>query len=142
MKTNWPSLRKVDRLRILNGWNSSSRSVRNLSLLLGLIVCLSTATRSPAQAPDPGAHQDAQAAREKLLKASDELDNIQANSESTKASVDAMKPQITALQATVTELQTENAALKQQLADMQTAFDNTRPTRPRSGRPSSTTSPP
>ena len=92
-------------------------------LLLGLIVCLTTATRSPAQVPDPGVDQDAQAAREKLLKAADQLDNIQANSESTKVTLDAMKPQVAALQATVTQLQTENAALKQQIADMQTAFD-------------------
>jgi septal ring factor EnvC (AmiA/AmiB activator) len=88
-----------------------SRSVRIFLLLLGLIVGLSTATRSLAQAPDPGAQQDAEAAREKLLKASDELDNIQANSESTKTSVDAMKTDVTALQANVTQLQTENAAI-------------------------------
>ena len=92
-------------------------------LLLGLIVGLSTATLALAQVPDPGVDQDAQAARDKLLKASDELDNIQANSEQTKVSLDAMKPQITTLQANITELQTENAALKQQLADLQTAFD-------------------
>ena len=92
-------------------------------LLLGLIVNLATASISPAQVPDPGVDQDAQAAREKLLKASDELDNIQANSESTKVTLDAMKPQVAALQATITQLQTDNAALKQQLADMQAAFD-------------------
>ena len=74
-------------------------------------------------AQDPGAQQDAEAAREKLLKAEDELDNIQANSETTKTSVDGMKADVATLQATVTQLQSDNAALKQQLADMQAAFD-------------------
>ncbi len=63
----------------------------------------------PAQ--DPGAQQDAEAAREKLLKASDELDNIQANSEATKTSVDGMKTDVAALQDSVTKLQADNAAL-------------------------------
>jgi LysM repeat protein len=76
-----------------------------------------------AQAQDPGAQQDAEAAREKLLKAEDELDNIQANSETTKSSVDGMKTDVASLQAEVTKLQSDNAALKQQLADMQSALD-------------------
>jgi len=74
-------------------------------------------------AQDPGAQQDAQAAREKLLKAADQLDNIQANSETTKSAVDNMKADVTRLQATVTQVQTENETLKQQLADLQAAFD-------------------
>jgi len=73
-------------------------------------------------AQDPGAQQDAEAAREKLLKAEDELDNIQANSEATKTSVDGMKNDVATLQANLTQLQTDNAALKQQLADLQAAF--------------------
>ncbi len=75
------------------------------------------------QAQNPGAQQDAEDAREKLLKAADQLDNIQANSESTKASVDAMKADVTKLQADVTQMQSDNAALKQQLADLQASFD-------------------
>jgi len=71
---------------------------------------------------DPGAQQDAEASREKLLKAEDELDNIQANSEATKTSVDGMKNDVATLQANLTQLQTDNAALKQQLADLQAAF--------------------
>jgi regulator of replication initiation timing len=71
----------------------------------------------------PGALQDEEAAREKLLKASDQLDNIQANSEATKTSVDGMKSDVAALQAAVTKLQTDNAALRQQLADTQAALD-------------------
>jgi LysM repeat protein len=77
----------------------------------------------PAQVPDPGAAQDEEAAREKLLKASDQLDNIQANSEATKNSVDGMKTDVATLQATVTKLQGDNDALKQQLTDLQSAFD-------------------
>ena len=69
------------------------------------------------------AQQDAEAAREKLLKAEDELDNIQANSEATKTSVDGMKTDVAALQADVTKLQGDNAALKQQVADLQSALD-------------------
>jgi len=75
------------------------------------------------QAQNPGAQQDAEAAREKLLKASDELDNIQANSEATKNSVDGMKADVTALQENVTKLQSDNAALRQQVADLQAALD-------------------
>ncbi len=75
------------------------------------------------RAQDPGAAQDAEAAREKLLKASDELDNIQANSESTRTAVDGVKTDVASLQQNVTTLQNENAALKQQLADLQAAFD-------------------
>jgi citrate synthase len=78
---------------------------------------------SRGQSQDPGAQQDAEAAREKLLKASDELDNIQANSEVTKTAVDGMKADVTALQAAVTKLQGDNAALSQQVTDLQSAFD-------------------
>jgi len=75
------------------------------------------------QAQDPGAQQDAEAAREKLLKAADQLDNIQANSEATKTSVDGMKTDVATLQGDVTQLQSDNAALRQQVADLQAALD-------------------
>jgi regulator of replication initiation timing len=75
------------------------------------------------QAQNPGARQDAEAAREKLLKAADQLDNIQANSEATKMSVDGMKADVAKLQSDVTKLQGDNAALRQQLADLQVALD-------------------
>jgi LysM repeat protein len=90
-------------------------------LFLALILCGSATPSLRAQ--NPGAQQDAEAAREKLLKAADQLDNIQANSEATKLSVDGMKTDITKLQASITQLETENATLKQQLADTQTALD-------------------
>jgi len=75
------------------------------------------------QAQDPGSRQDAEAAREKLLKAEDDLENIQANSEATKTSVDGMKNDVATLQATVTRLQNDNASLQLQLTQMQAAFD-------------------
>jgi DNA polymerase III gamma/tau subunit len=75
-----------------------------------------------ASAQDPGAQQDAEAAREKLLKASDQLDMIQSNSESTRIAVDAMK-------ADVAKLQSDNATLKQQLSDLQAAFDQSEASR-------------
>ena len=78
---------------------------------------------SSLRAQDPAAQQDAEAAREKLLKASDELDNIQANSETTRVAVDGMKTDVASLQQTVTKLQSDNSVLKQQLADLQAAFD-------------------
>jgi regulator of replication initiation timing len=96
-------------------------AVRKILLLLAF--SLLAVPRLPAQVPDPGAIQDREEEREKLLKASDQLDNIQANSEATKSAVDGMKANEAALQASVSQLQTDNAALKQQLADMQTAFD-------------------
>jgi regulator of replication initiation timing len=95
--------------------------VRIPVLLLTLILCSFATLRS--QTPNPGAQQDAEAAREKLLKAADQLDNIQANSESTKASVDGMKTDVTSLQTTVTKLQEDNAALRQQLTDLQASLD-------------------
>jgi len=96
--------------------------VRIFVFFLSLFICLSATPLLRAQ-PDPGAQQDAEAAREKLLKAADQLDNIQTNSETTKASVDNMKADVTKLQSTVTQLQADNAALKQQVADLQAAFD-------------------
>jgi len=80
-------------------------------------------------AVDPGAAQDAEAAREKLLKAEDQLELIQSNSETTKTSVDGMKADVLKLQADVASTRAENAALKQHLADLQAAFDKSETTR-------------
>ena len=68
------------------------------------------------RAQDPGAQQDAEAAREKILKASDQIDMIQSNSETTRIALENMK-------ADIAKLQSENTTLKQQLSDMQAAFD-------------------
>jgi len=95
--------------------------VRISALLFSAAFCLAAPAMLRAQ--DPGAAQDAEAAREKLLKAQDELANIQANSENTRTAVDGVKTDVTSLQQNVTALQNENATLKQQLADLQAAFD-------------------
>jgi len=95
--------------------------VRFSLLLFSAVLCLAAPTIVPAQ--DPGAAQDAEAAREKKLQAQDDLANIQANSESTRNAVDGVKTDVAALQQNVTALQNQNATLKQQLADLQAAFD-------------------
>ena len=95
--------------------------MRISALLFSAAFCLAAPAMLRAQ--DPGAAQDAEAAREKLLKAQDELANIQANSESTRTAVDGVKTDVTSLQQNVTALQNENATLKQQLTDLQAAFD-------------------
>jgi regulator of replication initiation timing len=77
------------------------------------IICLAVPARG--EPPDPGTMQDTEAAREKILKASDQLDLIETNSEATKTSVDNMK-------ADIAKLHDENSTLKQQLADLQAAF--------------------
>lgn len=59
----------------------------------------------------PAAAQDAEAAREKLLKAADQIDMIQSNAEANKVTLDGMKSDIAQLQAA-------NADLKQQLAGL------------------------
>jgi LysM repeat protein len=65
---------------------------------------------------DPGMQQDAEAAREKLLKAADQIDMIQGNSEANKVALDGMKADIARLQAANTDLQ-------QRLAAMQASLD-------------------
>jgi len=90
---------------------------------LTLIFLCALYVTIPLHAQDPGAQQDAEAARQKLLKASDELDNIQANSEATRLSVEGMKADVTHLQADVAKLQADNASLRQQLDSVQAAFD-------------------
>jgi len=73
-----------------------------------------TGTSAPKARPlgDPGASQDAEAAREKLLKASDQIDQMAATSESTKAALDGLKAQLAQIQA-------DNTALKAQVSTLQ-----------------------
>lgn len=93
-------------------------------LLLSFSVLLLAAWPSRGQVPDPGMAaqqdpamvQDTEAAREKLLKAADELDMIQANAETSKVAIDGMK-------ADIAHLQADNADLKQQLAALQATLD-------------------
>lgn len=90
-------------------------------VIFSLLACLIPAGRAQAQ-QSPDAQQDAEAAREKLLKAADQLDNIQANSEATTTSVAGMKSEVAKLEGDVSKLQSDNAALRVQLADLQSAF--------------------
>jgi LysM repeat protein len=84
-----------------------------ISLLVASVLCL--ALPLAAQVPDPGASQDEEAAREKVLKAADQLDLMEGNAEATKTSVDGMK-------ADLVKLQNENAALQAQVTALQQAF--------------------
>jgi LysM repeat protein len=61
---------------------------------------------------DPGATQDAEDEREKLLKAADQIDAIEANSEATKVSLDTFKTQLS-------QIEDENTALKAQVSTLQ-----------------------
>ena len=61
---------------------------------------------------DPGASQDEEAAREKLLKAADQIDLMETNAESIKASMDGMKTQLA-------QLADDNTALKAQVSTLQ-----------------------
>ncbi len=61
---------------------------------------------------DPGATQDEEDQREKLLKAADQIDSIEANSEATKVALDSFKTQLS-------QIQDENTALKAQVSTLQ-----------------------
>jgi regulator of replication initiation timing len=61
---------------------------------------------------DPGASQDAEAAREKLLKASDQIELAETNAEATRQAVDGMK-------AKLTKIEDANTALKLQVSTLQ-----------------------
>ena len=75
---------------------------------------------------DPGAGQDAEEAREKLLKAADQIDLMETNAEAIKASVDGMKSDLarlsdedTALKAQVSTLQDTIARQQDELAKIE-----------------------
>jgi LysM repeat protein len=130
-----PSLRKSDAFHIFKP--NSFRSVRILPILFALLYIAwpcrgqipddpETGTQTPprAQPADvpvsaPAAAQDAEASREKLLKAADQIDMIESNAETGKVALDGMKTDIT-------QLQTDNADLKQQIADLKTTADRAR----------------
>ena len=61
---------------------------------------------------DPGATQDAEDEREKLLKSADQIDAIEANSEATKVALDTFKTQLS-------QIEQDNAALKAQVSTLQ-----------------------
>jgi LysM repeat protein len=127
-----PSLRKTDAFHIFI--TNSFRSVRILLLLPALLYIAwpcqaqipddpETGTQSapraqPADIPvsAPAAAQDAEASREKLLKAADQIDLIESNAETSKVALDGMK-------ADIAQLQADNTDLKQQIADLKTTID-------------------
>jgi hypothetical protein len=65
-----------------------------------------------AQPAGPGAVQDEEAARQKLLKAADQIDLMESNSESNKET-------LATIQAQLAKLQDANTALKQQVSTLQ-----------------------
>ncbi len=74
------------------------------------------------RAQDPGRAQDAEAEREKLAKAADQLDMIQSGYEATHASVDNLKTQVATLTQAQAKLEQENADLKTQLTALQASL--------------------
>ncbi|MCE0483849.1 MAG: LysM peptidoglycan-binding domain-containing protein [Methylacidiphilales bacterium] len=92
-----------------------------------LVFLFSFLVISPAPASllaqDPGAEQDAEAARQKILKAADQIDMIESNTEATKPQIDAMKADIAQMQSDNTALKQQVGDLKQQLTDLKSAFD-------------------
>ncbi len=72
---------------------------------------------------DPGAAQDAEDAREKLLKASDQIDQVETNSEATKAAVDSLKTQLAQMEADNAALKTQVSALQDTVTHQQEALD-------------------
>ena len=71
--------------------------------------------RYPVAQPAPAEAQDAEAAREGKLKAEDDLQMLESNSEANKVAIESMKTDIAQLQAA-------NSDLKQQLAQLQAAL--------------------
>jgi regulator of replication initiation timing len=71
---------------------------------------------------DPSKAQDAEAERQKLLKAADQLDMIETGYEATRASLETMKTQVAKLTENQTKLAQENEDLKTQIATLQAAL--------------------
>lgn len=78
---------------------------------------------------DPGASQDAEAARLKLLKASDQIDQVAANSEATKAALESLKTQLAQIQADNTALKAQVSTLQDTVAKQQDALAEERAAR-------------
>ena len=72
---------------------------------------------------DPGASQDAEDQREKLLKAADQIDAIETNSEATKVALDAFKTQLSHLEDENTALKAQVSTLQDTVAKQQDALD-------------------
>jgi LysM repeat protein len=72
---------------------------------------------------DPGATQDAEDEREKLLKAADQIDAIEANSEATKVALDTFKTQLSQIEDENTALKAQVSTLQDTVAKQQDALD-------------------
>lgn len=114
------NLRNRKRFVTLKNPPSPLPPVKALVLLPGLALLLTAATLRAQD--DPGAKQDAESEREKILKAADQLDMIQTNAEAAQSTLVGMK-------ADLAKLQDENIQLRQQLADLQAAFDKAQASR-------------
>jgi LysM repeat protein len=77
-----------------------------------------------AQPAGPDAAQDAEAAREKLLKAADQIDMMESNSEANKAAMDDLKTQLTKLQDDNTALKLQVSTLQDTVQKQQDALDH------------------
>ncbi len=78
--------------------------------LLGVAFPLSLFAQNPA------ADEDARDERMKILKAADQIEMIQSNSESLRSDVDNLKTQLATMQE-------DNASLKQQVADLKSSLE-------------------
>jgi len=72
---------------------------------------------------DPGVTQDAEDQREKLLKAADQIDAIEANSEATKVALDTFKTQLSQIEQENTALKAQVSTLQDTVAKQQDALD-------------------
>jgi LysM repeat protein len=95
---------------------------RLLFLALPLLLAL------PLRAPDPGAVQDAEAARQKLLRAADQVEVIQASSDANtaqlatlKAQVEQQRTDLEAAKGQIAGLRSDNAALREALEKLDAA---------------------
>lgn len=90
-----------------------------LPLALACVLVAGAMPAQPLPAQDPGAAQDAEADRKKLLKAADQIDLLQQG-------VDSQAQQITGLRAQVDQARTELDAQKAQLAALRADNDSLR----------------
>jgi LysM repeat protein len=75
------------------------------------------------QLAGPGAVQDEEAARERLLKAADQIDLMESNSEANKATLDGIQTQLAKLQDANTALKLQVSTLQDTVQQQQDALD-------------------
>ncbi len=72
---------------------------------------------------DPGAKEDKEAEREKLLRAADQLDNMTTQVEALRVQSDQQKAQVEALKSQVAEVKNDNAQLKDDIVTLKAAVE-------------------